>query len=220
MASLEDRFLGSSTRYTINGKDTGVLKNKLGITSQEELDTAERMITSYKLSKLYLDTGAQTFDTKHLVSIHKYLFSDIYEFAGKIRTEDTKKLVFFCRTQFIEASLSDIFKKARKRIPEVTDRDELLKFIVWLYSELDMTHPFREGNGRTIREMIRQYMSYVCEVNGLEPYYLDYNLIEDMKVYENAIIEADVHLNYVPLIIEFGKILRVKEPNKEEAKTK
>ncbi len=212
MAAIENDLLNYKSPYTVDGNDESVLKNKLGMKTQEELDTAERMITSFKLSKLYLETGAQTFDREHLVSIHKYLFEDIYDFAGKTRTENIAKSFTFCLVQFIEPQLKDTLRRAKLQIPRIDSRKKLLDFIVVLYSDLDMIHPFREGNGRTEREFVRQYIDYICEVNGIGPYYLDYGLITDREGYIKAIEQADVLLNYGPLYNLFDKILVEKKP--------
>ncbi len=215
MAHIENDLLDYKSPYTVDGNDESVLKNKLGITDVEELNTVERMMTSFKLSKLYLETGAQTFDTQHLVSIHKYLFEDIYDFAGVIRTENIAKSFTFCLVQFIDEQLRFTLKKAARDVSKIDSRDKLLKFIVELYSDLDMIHPFREGNGRTEREFMRQYIDYICEKNGLEAYYLDYGMITDRDAYIYAIVEADVRLNYGPLLAMFDGILKIKDNTKD-----
>ena len=74
-----------------------------------------------------------------------------------------------------------------------------------------MIHPFREGNGRTEREFIRQLIDYICKKNGLEPYELDYSLIKSRDEYIAAIIRADALLDYGPLMTLFDSILVVKE---------
>ena len=104
MARIVDEILN----YKSKDEDDGVLKNKLGIKDQESLSKAERMITSYKLAKLYLDPGEQTFDVKHYLSIHKFLFEDIYNFAGEIRTENSAKRIPFCVPDFIFSELTRV----------------------------------------------------------------------------------------------------------------
>jgi cell filamentation protein len=214
MARIESDILNYKSPYTIDGNDESVLKNKLGIDDVEHLNTAERMITSFKLSKMYLATGAQTFDTGHLVSIHKYLFEDIYDFAGKIRCENIAKSFTFCLVPYINEQLRFSLRKAANMVPNVVNREKLLDFIVEIYSDLDMIHPFREGNGRTEREFMRQYIDYICEKNGLDSYYLDYGMITDRDAYIYAITQADVLCNYGPLRDMFDKILKVKEKDK------
>ena len=210
VADLRSKILDYKSPYTIDGNDESALKNKLGITDQEELNTVERMMTSFKLAKLYTQTGAETFDTEHLLSIHKYLFDDIYEFAGTIRTENIAKSFTFCLVHLVPQNLKDTLAQAKKKIPTIKSRDELLRFITVLYSDLDMIHPFREGNGRAEREFIRQLIDYICKRNGLEPYELDYSLIKSRDEYIAAIIKADALLNYGPLMALFDSILVVK----------
>ena len=189
MANVVSKLLDYKSPYTIDGNDESTLKNKLGITDQEELDTVERMMTSFKLAKMYTQTGAETFDTEHLLSIHKYLFDDIYEFAGTIRNENIAKSFTFCLVHLVPQNLKYTLDQAKKKIPTIKSRDELLKFITVLYSDLDMIHPFREGNGRTEREFIRQLIDYICKRNGLDEeigFIVDFRLNhnEDLTCYE------------------------------------
>lgn len=205
--------LNYKSKYTVDAEDK-VLRNKLGIWDEDSLNEAERMITSYKLAKLYLDTGAQSFDANHLKSIHKFLFEDIYPFAGEFRRENISKRITFCLVQFIEPELDRTLKNAIKMVPKLVDRDTLLRYITELYSDLDMIHPFREGNGRTEREFMRQYIDFVCKKNNLPPYYLDYNLIEDRDAYIDAIVKADALCSYGDLMALFDRILLVREKEK------
>lgn len=73
---------------------TEVLKNKLGITNAEELQQAEANITFKKLTELYLNPIAGNFDAEHYREIHRYLFGDIYDFAGEYRNVDMRKDFF------------------------------------------------------------------------------------------------------------------------------
>lgn len=205
--------LNYKSKYTVDAEDK-VLRNKLGIWDEDGLNEAERMITSYKLAKLYLETGAQTFDSEHLKSIHKFLFEDIYPFAGEFRRENISKRITFCLVQYIEPELDKTLKKAIKMVPKLVDRDTLLRYITELYSDLDMIHPFREGNGRTEREFMRQYIDFVCKKNNLPPYYLAYNLIDDRDAYIDAIVKADALCSYGDLMVLFDRILLVREKDK------
>lgn len=207
MARIVDEILN----YKSKDEDDGVLRNKLGIKDQESLSKAERMITSYKLVKLYLDPGEQTFDVKHYLSIHKFLFEDIYNFAGEIRTENIAKRIPFCVPDFIFSELTRVLKNARDNVYKIDSRDKLLRFIVELYAEVDIIHPFREGNGRVEREFIRQLMEYICKVNYLENYYLDYSLITDRNAYIDAVVKADALLDYNDLLLLFDSIMIVRE---------
>ena len=192
---------------------SGVLKNKLNLDDEELLNKAERMITSYKLAKLYLNPGKQTFDIEHYKRIHKFLFENIYPFAGQIRTEVISKRIPFCLPQYITMELKKLLDNLKYKIPKIKSRDDLLKFITEFYSDLDIIHPFREGNGRTEREFVRQLIDYICKTNGLEPYNLDYSLIDNKEEYINAVVKADALLDYSDLMVIFDRILVVKEKN-------
>ena len=122
-----------------------ILKNKLGITSQIELNKAEERISKQAAKRLY-DSGAinkikiGTF--AGLQQIHKALFVDIYDFAGKMRdTNITKGDFRFVPLMYLPQSL-----KAIDKMPQNTF-DEIIK----KYVEMNIAHPFREGNGRATR---------------------------------------------------------------------
>ena len=206
MARIDNELLNYQSHY-LNGN---VLKNKFGITEEEELNKKERIITTYKLAKLYLDPGKQAFDINHYLSIHKYLFEDIYEFAGEIRNENITKKIPFCQPQFIYQELNRVLKEAKRKISKITNKKLLLDFITELHSDLDVIHPFREGNGRTQREFIRQYMDFICKVNNLDECYLDYEKVDKDK-YIDAVVKADATLNYTDLRNLFESILVIKQ---------
>ncbi len=121
------------------------LDNKLGITDSVELAKAEEKISKKRAIELfesgYLDTlEAGSFTS--LVEIHKYLFDTIYEFAGKIRTVNIAKGHFrFAPVMYLEAALQNIGKMPQSTYDEIIEK----------YVEMNIAHPFREGNGRSTR---------------------------------------------------------------------
>lgn len=121
------------------------LENKLGITSSPELAEAEERISKKKALKLFengiLDTlEAGTFSS--LKAIHKYLFDEIYDFAGKVRTVNLAKGNFrFAPLMYLEAALENIDKMPQSTFDEIVEK----------YVEMNIAHPFREGNGRSTR---------------------------------------------------------------------
>ena len=121
------------------------LENKLNITDSAELARAEEKISKQKALKLYdtgiLDTLAPgTFKT--LCTIHKYLFEDIYEFAGKLREVNIAKGNFrFAPLMYLQAALDNIDKMPQSDFDTIIEK----------YVEMNIAHPFREGNGRTTR---------------------------------------------------------------------
>lgn len=122
-----------------------VLENKLNITNQIELNKAEEKISKTKAKKLF-DSGkiekikVGTF--AGLKQIHKYLFEDIYDFAGKLRTVNIAKGNFrFAPVMYLAQSLKQIDKMPQSTFDEIVEK----------YVEMNVAHPFREGNGRATR---------------------------------------------------------------------
>lgn len=122
-----------------------ILKNKLGIENQIELAKKEEKITKLKAKKLF-ETGKLNFievgTFKGLSEIHKYLFEDIYDFAGKIRTENISKSNFrFASAMYLKEALNKIDKMPQSNFDEIIEK----------YIEMNIAHPFRKGNGRSTR---------------------------------------------------------------------
>ena len=184
MARLNE-VLDYKSKYTY---DNGVLKNKLNITSQEELEKAEKIITTVKLAELFkMPIDDNKFDAEHYYSIHKFLFDGIYDFAGKVRNDNIYKSYSFCLPQYIHPCLVDTLKKANKDMYNISNEDELIDFLAYYYIELDTIHPFREGNGRTLREFLRQYVLRIDKLIDFGEYYLDYDNIPDRDTYITAV---------------------------------
>ena len=144
----------SDTSYCY--QNTNVLKNKLNIHDFEKLQEAERKITMLRISDLIDVPIEGNFDLKHFKEIHKYIFQDIYDWAGEIRTVDIAKGNMFCKVQFIYIQAEEIFKKINLQSLESINYDEFISKIAYYFSEINALHPFREGNGRTQREFIRE----------------------------------------------------------------
>ena len=121
------------------------LDNKLGLTSTAELDREEERISKKKAAQLFdqklLDTfGVGTF--AGLALIHKYLFEDIYDFAGELRTVNIAKGNFrFAPLMYLQSALENIDKMPQSNFDEIVEK----------YVEMNIAHPFREGNGRSTR---------------------------------------------------------------------
>lgn len=143
---------------------TNVLKNKLDIRDLDRLHEAERDYSSVRQAELSNMGVTGDFSFKHLCSIHKQLFQDVYSWTGKTRTVDISKGTIFCLVQFIESQFDDLYRKLKKEnfLADIADEKEMGKRLVFYLGELNMIHPFREGNGSTQRIFIEQ----LCLNNG------------------------------------------------------
>ena len=121
------------------------LENKLGITSAPELAEAEERISKKKAIELFENGILDKLEAGKFASlkaIHKYLFEDIYKFAGELRTVNISKCNFrFAPLMYLEAALENIDKMPQSNFDEIIEK----------YVEMNIAHPFREGNGRSTR---------------------------------------------------------------------
>lgn len=121
------------------------LKNKLGITDSAELARMEERISKKKAIEMfengYLD-NLEAGKYKTLAAIHRYLFDEIYDFAGKTRDVNIAKSNFrFAPVMYLQAALENIDKMPQSTYDEIIEK----------YVEMNVAHPFREGNGRSMR---------------------------------------------------------------------
>ncbi len=121
------------------------LENKLGITDSSELAREEERISKTKAVALFESGLLDTIEAGKFVSlakIHKYLFEDIYEFAGKVRAVNISKGNFrFAPVMYLDAALRNIDNMPQSNFDEIVEK----------YVEMNVAHPFREGNGRSTR---------------------------------------------------------------------
>ena len=121
------------------------LENKLGLTSIAELDREEERISKKKAAQLFDRKLLDTFDVgtfAGLAAIHKYLFEGIYDFSGELRTVNIAKGNFrFAPLMYLQAALDNIDKMPQSNFDEIIEK----------YVEMNIAHPFREGNGRSTR---------------------------------------------------------------------
>ena len=141
---------------------TSCLINKLGIKDDKRLKAFEAAITLAKASELEANPIAGGFDTVHYKAIHKYLFEDIYEWAGEYRTVNmSKRGTSFADADKIAALMEACFKRLHdKDYFRNCAFDEWIENIVDFYQVTNTIHPFREGNGRTQRLFITQLIRY------------------------------------------------------------
>lgn len=155
------------------------------------------------------------------LNIHKYIFGDIYDFAGEIRDESIHKtnepyfpgVTPFCYPSFIFDNLSDLLSKMHNHIQRIKTREELINFLASYYIEINMVHPFREGNGRTLRTYMKLFVHEVNEILPFEDVEINYSLWtkEDRQNLLKATIESTYSDSCEKLIPFFDKVLTYKE---------
>ncbi|MBQ8891749.1 MAG: Fic family protein [Bacilli bacterium] len=176
--------------------ENGVLKNKLGITDHDKLHILEETIVTEKLALLIIDSYVGKFDSKHLRAIHKFLFEEIYDFAGSYREVDIfKKYTQFENPELISEHLDNLLNRVNEQAKLINHDNQfsVARFLGELYYELIMIHPFREGNGRAIREFIREFVT--CK---FPEYTLEYS-----KIDKNNFLLGITEINYYPLLLAY-----------------
>jgi cell filamentation protein len=155
MFSKYDVYTTVQSIYCYPGSD--VLKNKLNIRDRDELKQAEEEITALKQYMLMESPIKGRFTKTQLVNINRFLFEDISPFAGHIRCEQISKGdTMFFPPHLIDQELDKVFSKLHsEKMMHETDRKRQVEHLSYIMSELNIIHPFREGNGRSIRELIR-----------------------------------------------------------------
>lgn len=136
--------------------DSDVLINKLDIRELDKLHAFERKLSMLRLLELMDKPINGKFDFNHFQAIHKYIFQDIYDWAGKVRTVNIGKGNMFCNVKFIDSQADEIFKRLKtENYLSGLDEEMFIKRLAYYFSEINALHPFREGNGRSQREFIR-----------------------------------------------------------------
>ncbi|RHF95490.1 cell filamentation protein Fic [Roseburia sp. AM23-20] len=142
------------------------LENKLGIKSSAELAREEERISKKKAVELFENGMLENLEAgkfQTLCEIHKYLFDDIYDFAGKIRTVNISKGNFrFAPLMYLETAIKNVDKMPQNTFDEIVEK----------YVEMNIVHPFREGNGRGMRiwldMMLKKQIGQVVDLSKIE----------------------------------------------------
>lgn len=138
---------------------TNVLQNLKGLREREALEQFEADATWRRTFQLIMSPISGRFDTAHLQAIHRHLFQDVYAWAGQFRTVNISKPgeTWFARTEFIEPALDGLMGHlAGEQYLRGLPVEPFAERCGYYLSELNAIHPFREGNGRTQREFMRQ----------------------------------------------------------------
>lgn len=138
--------------------DTGVLRNRLGITSQAELARAEADLTAVRIAQLWRRPLPGCYDLAHLQAFHRHIFGDVYDWAGQLRTVSIGKgAALFCPPGELTGVAADVFGRlAAAGYLRGLDRAAFVDGLTGLLAEVNYLHPFREGTGRTQRAFLAQ----------------------------------------------------------------
>lgn len=186
-------------------ENSDVLKNKLNIKDETKLKELETYLTIFKSYELRKKGVTGDFSKQHLKDIHKYLFGDLYEFAGEFRNENIAKDDFrFADPRYISEGIDTLLLDlAKENKLKGLDKKDMVKRLAYYLSELNVLHPFREGNGRTIREFIRQLALY----NG---YLLDLRQVSSDEFFE-ASVESVIDTKHLEHVLDKCLILNEEE---------
>jgi cell filamentation protein len=136
---------------------TGVLRNRLGITTARELAAVEAALSASRLIDLEQRRLPGDYDLGHLRAFHHYIFGDVYDWAGELRTVSIAKGSVFCLPQHLQTYGREMFDKltAANQLRGLA-RDQFVTRLTEFLGDLNALHPFREGNGRTQRAFVSQ----------------------------------------------------------------
>ena len=139
--------------------ENGVLKNKFNIKDSNKLDLKEEEIINKKLPNIKLDS----FEMEDFLNIHKSLFGDLYDFAGKLRDENiVMDGIMLCKAGVVELCLTDLFSGLKDI--RISSKEDLYNFLAYYYSEFSVIAPFRDGNEIVIRKFLEEF----CKNKGFE----------------------------------------------------
>lgn len=125
--------------------DSGVLRNRLSITDPDELASVEAEVTGMRLARLSETPVRGDYDLAHLQAFHRAIFSDLYDWAGGLRTVSIAKADVFCLPQHLEGFAAEVFGSLRERnYLRGLDRAEFVRVLAEFLADLNALHPFRE----------------------------------------------------------------------------
>lgn len=162
-----DKGFGKYDVYTVTSsiycyRDSNVLKNRFGLRDGKKLKELETDLSAIRQSDLLSEPIQGRFTCNHLCRIHRYLFGDLYSFAGHFRREDIMKgsTLFLSHREIKEKLIKLLKELAEEKQLQGLSFDRVVERSAYYFSELNYIHPFREGNGRATREFMRQLFAH------------------------------------------------------------
>lgn len=158
--------------------NSDILKNKFNIKDQNSLKVAERELTSLRLAEIEVNQIKGVFDLQHLQDIHKYIFQDIYNWAGELRKVNISKVNVFCYSENIISYGKLLFQKIKEEnYLMFLDENNIYERLSYYMSEINALHPFREGNGRAQRV-------FISSLGKTAGYEIDFNQVSNKEMIE------------------------------------
>lgn len=137
---------------------TDVLRNKMNIHDATELAKTETAYSLMRMMELDRIPVEGELNITYLKEMHRRIFSDVYEWAGEFRTVEISKGVPFCMCAYIQSSLAELMSRLKDEnyLEGINDRKIMIEKLAFYLAELNVIHPFREGNGRVQRKFVEQ----------------------------------------------------------------
>ncbi|MDR3747121.1 MAG: Fic family protein [Acidobacteriota bacterium] len=184
---------------------SGILINKVRATSQRELDQTEANLVSVRSVLLQRNPTQGNYDSVHLKDIHRYLFQDVYPFAGEFRSVELHKadvltgrrrITTFTSPSLIDFELNQLFESvSNQHFFQGLRRRELSAKLASLFAGINRVHPFREGNGRAQRQFVRQ----LCGDLG---YKMHWEVISKERLIQASITSAHGELGMMEYLMD------------------
>lgn len=197
---------------------TNTLINKFGILDSEEEKQKEEEESFERLVELYINPIKGNFDKEHLKKIHKHIFGTMYDWAGEYRYVNTTKYnevynihSYFTDYERIDEALTYELDRMEKDIKQINSLEIMIYFLAEYYVVLLDIHPFREGNGRTMREFLREYVEEKTKDMSCGAMELDWSKMDENRINECIELAKAFRGN---IELEFRKGLSYKEKQK------
>lgn len=167
---------------------TQVLINYFGERDPIRLKELEASNSFDRLLELRENPIHKGFGKEHLIAVHKYIFEDIYPFAGEYRkvnmVKDRGSFLFFDKQEDIDTYLDEVFDEANDGLMYCRSKMQFCELLANLYTRLIYCHPFREGNGRSVREFLREFSIEKSKEVGLPCMELDWSKVNKEELNE------------------------------------
>ena len=192
---------------------TNVLINRLNIQDSDLLSEAERRVTALNILEIKDNPVRGKFDLKHLCDIHGAIFGDVFAWAGKLRTVNIAKGNQFCLFQHLEAYAESVFSELKAEEYLINkSADEMPERLTYYLSEINVLHPFRDGNGRAQR----LFIEYLAQYAG---FYVDFSFVTGKEMIEASALSFAKE--YDLMIDMFKRILSpITSQEQQEFRTK